>query len=141
MSRAPLILLVTLTAAAISVTGCAARPSPQPESPSITSTRFAPDRFDDAQAVAASALVFDPPVALDEPPIDLSRADRQPSAFFGYEEGFAEYYRLTVDDRQIGYGGVGYGGHRGGRGSVGGWGWYDRYERRAVSDKVGVIRR
>jgi hypothetical protein len=137
-------LLATLTIATSTV-GCASRTSPSrsgsTEVQSITSTRFAPQPFDESQAVAASALVFDPPVALEEPALDLSRADRQPSAFFGYEEGFVEYYRLTVDDRQLGYGGSGYGGFRNGRGGAGGWGWSDRYERRAVSEKVGVIRR
>jgi len=109
----------------------------------ITATRF-PEPADDepGQAVVASALVFDPPVAFGEPELNLARAGRGPAAFFGYEEGFTEYYRLTVDDRQIGYGGA-YGGQFGsGRGGWGGWGgWYDRYERRAVSEKTGVIRR
>lgn len=88
--------------------------------------------------MVASALVFDPPVTLGEPPLYLSRAGREPAAFFGYEEGYLEYYRLTVDDRQVGYGGgIGYGGYHGGA-----WGgWYDRYERRAISEKTGFIRR
>ena len=141
MPRVSLILLTALAAAA-PIVGCTGRPPADPARPeSITSTRFAPDAFDESRAVAASALVFDPPVTLDEPQLDLSRADRQPSAFFGYEEGSIEYYRLTVDDRQLGYGGGGYGGYGRGRGGGGGWGWYDRYERRAVSEKVGAIRR
>jgi hypothetical protein len=98
------------------------------------------------EAVAASALVFAPPVTLDEPPIDLDRAARRPGAFFGYDEGSVEYYRLTVDDTQSFDGSVsararGYGG----RGSFGGFGsgsgWHDHYERRAVSERVGAIRR
>lgn len=140
MARVPYILLAAVASAA-SLAGCASTPSPAPPEPqSITSTRFDPADFDESRAVAASALAFDPPVALDEPALDLSRAGRQPSAFFGYEEGFAEYYRLTVDDRQLGYSDGGYGGSGRGRGG-GGWGWYDRYERRAYSEKVGVIRR
>lgn len=122
------------------VTGCsqADRPS-NAEMGSITSTRFVePD--DGAQAVAASALVFDPPVTLTEQPIYLGREGRGSSAFFGYEEGFVEYYRLTVDDRQTLYGGLGYGGSSGyGRGNWGGW--YDRYDRRAYIEKTGSIRR
>jgi len=45
----------------------------------------------------------------------------------------AEYYSVRLDDRQIGNG---FGG--GGFGRFGGGGTFDRYERRAVSEKVGV---
>ena len=82
---------------------------------------------------ASAALVFSPNLP---PPMfapELSRADRQPRAFLGYDEGVAEYFSLRIDDRQYsgprsfgisGWGGVG--------------GSHDRYERRAVSVKTGV---
>jgi hypothetical protein len=94
------------------------------------------------EAVAASALVFAPPVTLDEPPINLDRASRQPVAFFGYDEGSIEYYRLTVDDRQTFSTGDG-GGRSWGGGLGGGYGsgWSGRYDRQAVSERVGAIRR
>ena len=97
------------------------------------------------EAVAASALAFAPPITIGEPPIDLDRTARAPAAFFGYDEGSTEYYRLTVDDAQSfdgavgGRGGRGWGG--GGFGGGGGSGWNDHYERRAVSERVGAIRR
>jgi hypothetical protein len=107
--------------------------------------RYLTDRPDyGGQAVAASALVFSPPVTLDEPPIDLDRTARAPGAFFGYDEGSIEYYRLTVDDTQAFNGSAGGSGRGfGGRGSLGGYGggWRDRYERQAVSERVGAIRR
>src|SRR5688500_12870362 len=85
------------------------------------------------EAVTASALVFDPPVAQDEPRLELSRANRQPGVSVGYDELTAEYYSVRLDDRQIGNG---FGGR--GFGRFGGGGSFDRYERRAVSEKVGI---
>src|SRR4051794_13035596 len=86
-------------------------------------------------AVVASALVFDPPVAQDEPRLELSRADRQPRVAVGYEEMTAEYFDIRLDDSQIMNGFSGSGRHGSGGG---GWGSYDRYERRAVTERVGV---
>jgi hypothetical protein len=87
------------------------------------------------EAVTASALVFDPPVAQNEPELNLARADRQARVAVGYEELTAEYFYIRVDDRQIIDGSRGWGG--GGRG--GGYGGiYDRYERRAVTERAGV---
>jgi hypothetical protein len=85
------------------------------------------------EAVVASALVFDPPVAQDEPRLELTRADRQPGVVVGYEELTAEYFSIRMDDRQISNA-------SGFRGSAGGFGSgiYDRYERRAVTERVGV---
>ena len=85
----------------------------------------------------AAALVFSPPLLQDTPPLELSRDIRQPSAFVGYPESVAEYFYVRWDDRQSGGdGGSGFG-FRGGGGS----GSWDRYERRAVSEKVGVLYR
>lgn len=70
----------------------------------------------------AAALAFDPPVASDMDPLDLSRDGRREEAFMGYDSLTAEYYWLHTDDRQVDY--------WDGRG--------DRFERRAVSTRVGV---
>ena len=87
------------------------------------------DRFGDARP-AAAALVFDSPVALDAPAVDLAREGRQAEAFVGYAEGVTEYFYVRWDDRQ---GNWGTGRHGGGG--------YDRFERRAVSEKVGALYR
>ena len=95
----------------------------------------APQTLDDEpeyEAVTAAALVFDPPVALDEPPLQLTRADREARVAVGYEELTAEYFYIRLDDRQITSGGSSRFGHGFGGGS------YDRYERRAVTERVGV---
>lgn len=74
----------------------------------------------------ATALAMDlsPSAALD-------RSFRSPRAFVGYEHGTTEFYWMRTDDRQ-----------RfntfGGR-STGGWG--DRFERRAVTTRLGVLTR
>lgn len=83
-----------------------------------------------SEAVTASALVFDPPVIAGEEPLELSRADRQPGAFVGYEGPVVERFYIRFDDQQIG--------HRFGTGRFGGGGSFDRYERRAVTERVGV---
>ena len=86
------------------------------------------------EAVTASALVFDPPVIAGEEPLELSRAEREPVAVVGYDGPIEERYYIRFDDSQIGYGS---GGGRFGRGGGGG-GNFDRYERRAVTERVGV---
>jgi hypothetical protein len=85
----------------------------------------------------AAALVFAPPLLQDTPPLELSRDTRQPSAFVGYPESVAEFFYLRWDDYQSG--GSGWSGS--GSWSGGGSGSWDRYERRAVSEKVGVLYR
>jgi hypothetical protein len=85
----------------------------------------------------AAALVFSPPLLQDTAPLELSRDDRQPAAFMGYPESVAEFFYVRWDDRQAGGNGSSGFGFRGGGGS----GWGDRYERRAISEKVGVLYR
>jgi hypothetical protein len=82
-------------------------------------------------AVVASALVFDPPVIQNEAPLELSRADREARVSLGYQELTAEYFYIRLDDRQTN---DSFGIHSisGGRGN------FDRYERRAVTERVGV---
>ena len=82
------------------------------------------------EAVTASALVFDPPITAGDDPLELSRADRQPGAFVGYDGPVVERFYIRLDDQQIG--------HRFGSGRFGGGGSFDRYERRAVTERVGV---
>ncbi|HZN64197.1 MAG TPA: hypothetical protein VFB66_02775 [Tepidisphaeraceae bacterium] len=74
---------------------------------------------------ASAALVFTPPVALDAPPVELARDVRQPTAFVGYPEMVSEHFYLRWDDRQ----------------TNDGFHERDRYERRAISEKTGVLYR
>lgn len=74
------------------------------------------------QPSAAGSLVFDPPVTLGAPALDLSREYRNPDAFVAYDAGFITYTYVRTEDRQMGDGS-----NR-----------YDRYDRRAISTKVGV---
>ena len=102
------------------VVGCARQRHP--------ATVRSPDPLTEARP-AAAALVFEPAVPRDFDPQSLSRDDRQPQAFMGYPEGIAEYFYLRWDDRQSNWGH----GHKGAG--------HDRYERRAVSERVGVMYR
>ena len=115
---------VLFMAAAFLAAGCARDPA--------RVDRGAAEQEDAALAdarPAAAALVFEPPAALDVPPEMLARDGRQPEAFFGYAEGVSEHFYLRWDDRQSNWG-RGHNGHGG-----------DRYERRAISEKVGVLYR
>ena len=96
--------------------GCTtAKPSPAP-------SVYQPAADDGA---ITASLVFDPPVVASEPPLHLSRAARAPAAYAGFEEIISTYYYLRVDDRQLDYNG-----HN-----------HDRFERRAVTERVGVTHR
>jgi hypothetical protein len=74
----------------------------------------------------STPLVFDPPVTLGQAPLELSRDGRAVDAFVGYESVTATYFYLRTDDRQMDNSNL----HNN-----------DRYERRAVSEKVGVTYR
>jgi hypothetical protein len=67
----------------------------------------------------ASALAFSPPIMQDEAPLDLTRADREPAAFVGYDDLIRTYIYVRTDDRWSGDSSS------------------DRYERRAIIEKVG----
>jgi hypothetical protein len=147
--RHPLLLLpsVALALAVGAGGGCAARISHVSTSQQQAGSLAPPSRYvaaDEAEDAAipasasASALVFRPPVAAGEQMPDLSRAARQPSAFVGFEDPIIEYCDVTTIDRQVA------GGRLDRSGS--GFGWCggascDRYERRAVTEKIGVLHR
>ena len=114
--------VLVIAAAAFVAGGCARK--------SGHVNRAEPDQGDVLLAAArpaAAALVFEPPMARGGPPLMLAREGRQPEAFVGYAEGEREYFYLRWDDRQSNWD----------RGRHGG----DRYERRAISEKVGVLYR
>lgn len=68
---------------------------------------------------AAGALVFDAPVTQGQPPLQLSREGRATDAFMGYESTTATYFYVRSDDRFTDD-------HS------------NRFERRAISTRVGV---
>jgi len=79
------------------------------------------------------ALAFDPPVLAGVPRLDLSRDDRQASAFAGFADSTTTYYFLRSDNWYSDFSG-GFGG----RGNGGGISSPDNYQRRAVSETYGV---
>ena len=100
--------------------GCAAKPQAV-----VTASNYEP-RYAEA---AAAALVFDPPVAAGEAPIELSRDSRAPAAVVGFDGPITTFFWIHTDDwQQSDWGGSSNG--------VG-----DHYERRAVVDKSGVTYR
>lgn len=80
----------------------------------------------------ATALAMVPPVAMDlYPSAALDRSLRSPRAFVGYEHGTTEFYWMRTDDRM----------RFGTDGNGSSWGWGDRFERRAVTTRLGVLSR
>ncbi len=49
---------------------------------------------------AASALVFDLPIARDIPPLNLDRQSREPAAFVGFEGPSIEYHTVLINNTQ-----------------------------------------
>src|SRR5215212_8524533 len=113
-------LPIVLSLAAV---GCASKPAPQP----VAAVAQASDSVYE-RATVAGALLYDPPVVANAPPVDLSREGRGVSAYAGYEELTTTYYYLYQDDRQLHYGGSG----------NSSWRNLDRFERRAITQRVGV---
>jgi hypothetical protein len=133
------------------ISGCTTAP-PESAPPLTTVVEWTPaygSPVYEGQAVTASALVFTPPVAANEPLASIDRSSRERSAFLGYDEGSTEVYRITVDDRQVfgnGVGSAGWGVRGGGFGGGffafgSGYGWADRYDRQVYSERTGSIRR
>jgi hypothetical protein len=110
---------VPILLSCVFVLGCATKSAQRPE-PAPALGQLA----DDGGAITAS-LVFDPPLVASEPKIDISRAGRAPEAFAGFEEIITTYYYLRVDDRQLNYNGRA----------------HDRFEREAITTRVGVTYR
>src|SRR5687768_14109384 len=54
-------------------------------------------RYED---ISASSLVFTPPIAMGEEPLELARDDRTPRAFVGYDEVSTSYFQIWTEDRQ-----------------------------------------
>jgi hypothetical protein len=108
---------------ALTTVGCASKPA----HPAATTTAEPARIYDDA---VAAALVYDPPVIANSPRIEISREGRAPAAFAGFEELTTTFYYLRVDDRQLNYGG---GGASGGQHINN-----DRFERQAITERVGV---
>jgi hypothetical protein len=125
----------------LALVGCAAHPT--------TTASALPDRHTLESAYAeppsaTSALMFDPPIAQEQQPLQLARDDHQPWAFGGYPSSVVEYYNIHTDDNQLYYGGGSFGGFGRGRGFVGGFGSDGNsgyYQRRAITDRSGVIYR
>jgi hypothetical protein len=87
--------------------------------------------YDDA---VAASLVYEPAVTLSSPRVEVAREGRANEAYAGFEDVISTFYWLRVDDRQVDYGAN--------RTRSGARGWSgDRYERRAISTRVGVTHR
>ena len=128
----PLVRIFAVTTALAPLYGCARSAPPARHAAAADSAALAVYR--EHASRPAAALVFAPPLLQDAPPVELSRDVRQPSAFVGYPEAVAEFFYVRWDDSQIG--GQSSNGH-----GHSGSGFGDRYERRAISEKVGVLYR
>src|SRR5437763_16303786 len=76
--------------------GCAAKPQAAKRACSPVSDT----ELKNEDAIAASALVFDPPIASSEAPLDLARDVRERTAFVGYDQLTTTFFYLRNDDNQ-----------------------------------------
>lgn len=109
-------LMISLALATTGV-GCASKS----EQATPSGTQRLPSRIEYVEHSAA-ALAFTPAVAIGEPPVVLAREGREPSVFIGFDEISATAFYIRTDDRQSDQ-------------------ISDRYQRRAVIEKVGVTYR
>lgn len=114
-------LSITL-AASLFLVGCATHPVPKPVVQQ--QAEALPAKYE--EAAAATALVFDPPFA-GEHPIELTRDERQPAAFVGWDGPITTSFWIYTDDWQDS-GGF----DRGGRGLR------SNYQRDAQISQIGV---
>lgn len=81
--------LFVLILAGIGMTGCVAQQTPEDE------VELEPV-YAEAQA---AALLFEPPVAMGQPALDLDRPGRAEAAFWGLEGPSVTYHVVRTDDR------------------------------------------
>jgi len=98
--------------------GCAAKKAVQPP----PTTAEAPATQPVYEESASAALVFQPPIAMGEPQLALSREGREIEAFMGFDQTSTTYHYVRFDDRQSDD-------------------FEDGYERRSVTVQVGVSQR
>jgi hypothetical protein len=116
-------LVILLLAAGVE--GCTAKPAVVPPPVVVPGG-------EQYEPLTAAALVFDPPVVAGEEPLELTREERRPSAFVGFDGPITTYYWIHTDDLQDSSWGSG-GGANGIGSSIG-----DRFQRRAFIDTAGV---
>jgi hypothetical protein len=109
----------SLIAVAVLLTGCAAHPK-NPQASQGDEPQLA--RYEESPA---SALVFDPPMPAGETPLELTRDERQPTAFVGFDGPITTSFWIYTQDWQD-FGGRGLGGDGSGGGSLGSNSHYQR---------------
>jgi hypothetical protein len=108
---APSVVLVALAAGCAGPTSCWQRsqrvaPGQQPQE-QVEFSAADVEKASARLAPAASALVFDLPVAYDVPTFNLDRESRQPAAFVGFEGPSVEYHTVLINNSQsvgVGFG-------------------------------------
>ena len=94
----------------LSVIGCASKPD---TTQTAASQPVLPIAEASSEAIC-SALMFDPPVTMNDFPPDLSREQREPSAFVGWQSQTTTFSYIRIDDWQP----IGFWGQSGRRATV-----------------------
>jgi hypothetical protein len=82
--------ILSIIIASLALMGCAAQQPPVSAKEQLQQSTYAPS--------PAAALAFDPPVLAGQPQMDLSRDDRQPAAFAGYQDTVTTFSDTHTDD-------------------------------------------
>jgi hypothetical protein len=109
--------VIIIAGAFFALTGCQAHQKP---AAATTQPIAAIERY--YEPATAPALAFTPPISINDPPIELTRADREPGAFVGFEDQTRSFLYVRTEDR---YSSDGKG----------------RYERRAIIEQLGSTTR
>jgi hypothetical protein len=128
----------------VAMVGCATHQNtPPPTTAPIAVTSPVVVQMADYQESPAPALVFDPASIADQPPLQLTRDDRRPAAFVGFDGPITTFFWIHTDDRQDNSGRGLSGGWGGWGGTGGGWGGSsgDTFQRDAQFDQTGVSTR
>jgi hypothetical protein len=113
--------VLILSASLFALAGCSSESHPKPLAAAATTQPIA--RLEESYEPAlASALVFTPPISINDPPVELSRADREPGAFVGFEDQTRSFLYVRTEDR---YSSDGQG----------------RFERRSIVEQLGSTTR
>jgi hypothetical protein len=114
MRRGAFILLAGLGLAQV---GCAGNPGGATTPPPAVAQQASV--YDGA---VAASLVYTPPIVAHGDQPEFSRDGRAAAAYAGFDDVITTYYYLYQDDRQLKYGGQN----------------HDRFERQAITQRVGV---
>lgn len=85
-----------VTILAVCMLGCAAKPKTHQAGKTLEKHQYEP--------AVATALVFEPPISVDQAPLVLARIDHEPYAVIGFDQTTTTVFNIYYNDTQYGSG-------------------------------------